>query len=66
MNIKIIEGVSSELIFPSETVVKLSIKYSKASNELKNYLESTIGDTPFDLIKTIKISNLSRTKVTSQ
>ena len=61
IDVETIDGVNSELIFPSMAEIELSIKYSSYPEKLKLYLEKTIGDQPFDLIKTMGISGLSTT-----
>ena len=57
-NIKNINAIEDNLIFPSVKQIRLSIKYLKLPAKLKKYIKEAVGDKPFDLIKTLKINHL--------
>jgi hypothetical protein len=57
-NIKEVTSIEDNLIYPTVNQTKLSIKYLNLPILLKKYIHTSIGDKPFDLIKTLKINSL--------
>lgn len=55
---KEIKNIEDSLIYPSVEQINLSIQYLRLPVELKEYIQKTIGDEPFDLIKTLKANKL--------
>ena len=57
-NIKDINEIEDNLIYPSTKQIRLSIKYFNLPAKLKKYIKGTVGDKPFDLIKMLRINHL--------
>jgi len=57
-NIKNINEIEDNLIYPSVKQIRLSIKYLKLPAKLKEYIRVTAGDKPFDLLKILRINHL--------
>lgn len=57
-DVKGINDIESNLIYPSIKEAKLEIKYLTLSKSLRNYVLKAVGDTPFDLLKVLKINSL--------
>lgn len=57
-NIKDINEIEDNLIYPSVKQIRLSIRYLKLPDKLKKYIKEAVGNKPFDLIKTMKINHL--------
>lgn len=56
--IKDLNEIEDNLIYPSVKQIRLSIKYLKLPTKLKKYIKETVGNKPFDLIKTLKTNHL--------
>ena len=56
--IKNLNDIEDNLIYPSVKQIRLSIKYLKLPTKLKKYIKGSVGDKPFDLIKTLKINHV--------
>lgn len=50
---KDILDVESSLIYPSVKEIELTIKYARLSPKFREYLETTVGNAPFNLLETI-------------
>ena len=57
-NIKDINEIEDNLIYPSVKQIRLSIRYLKLPTRLKKYIKEAVGNKPFDLIKTMKTNHL--------
>lgn len=55
---KDLNEVEDNLIYPSVKQICLSIEYLKLSAKLRKYIEETVGDRPFNLIKIFKVNHL--------
>ena len=51
-------GVRDLMVFPSQQEIELEIQYLALPIDVKNYFESVIGLSPFDLIKTLEKNKL--------
>lgn len=52
--------VESNLIYPSIKEIELAVKYSRLSLKFRKYLETVVGDAPFNLLKTIDKNKLQK------
>ena len=57
-NVKDINEIEDNLIYPSVKQIRLSIRYLKLPARLKKYIKEAVGNKPFDLIKTMKTNHL--------
>ncbi len=58
-NLQTTQNIESGLIYPSIKELELFVSYSKLPLTLRNYLEKSIGDKPFNVINLLKHNNLT-------
>ncbi|MGK0442458.1 MAG: hypothetical protein ACJA0N_002269 [Pseudohongiellaceae bacterium] len=58
--IELVEELQSIASYPSKKELELEVKYFALPKEVRDYFESTIGDSPFELVDALEVNGLMR------